>query len=263
MPGSWAPDRLSPRKFPVKRPDPNRGLLPIAGTDRSGWHLTPEGAAVHLGEHTAVIADVHLGYEWARGSRGDMVPAHSLPETLQKLSTLLRRVAVNRLIVAGDLVESRRPCLRTSRDVQALESWLLERGIQLDILQGNHDPPRKPPHPLSIELGGWTITHGHRAVLSDHLMIGHHHPVLRGEGVCAPSFLISESLIVLPAFSGNAAGLDVSSSTLPADLLGKGFRLVAGLDGLLLDFGSLENLRSTPGPGRVVPRTTRTPGRRA
>ena len=33
-----------------------------------GWHFTPEGAAVFVGQETAVIADVHLGYEWARGS---------------------------------------------------------------------------------------------------------------------------------------------------------------------------------------------------
>jgi hypothetical protein len=28
-----------------------------------GWQFTPEGAAVHLDERTAVIADVHLGNE--------------------------------------------------------------------------------------------------------------------------------------------------------------------------------------------------------
>ncbi len=31
-----------------------------------GWLLSPEGAAIHRRERTAVIADVHLGYEWAR-----------------------------------------------------------------------------------------------------------------------------------------------------------------------------------------------------
>ena len=51
------------------------------------WRLAPEGAAIHLGERTAVIADVHLGYEWARGSAGDCVPAYSLDETLSRLTT--------------------------------------------------------------------------------------------------------------------------------------------------------------------------------
>ncbi|HEU5115233.1 MAG TPA: phosphoesterase [Isosphaeraceae bacterium] len=246
----------------MKRADDNSGLLPIASSDCTGWHLTPEGAAVHLAERTAVIADVHLGYEWARGSRGDMVPAHSLPETLQKLSSLIRRVALERLIVAGDLVESRRPCAPTARDVRALESWLIERGIRLDILQGNHDPPRTPPCPVSLELGGWTITHGHRTVESSRLMIGHHHPILKGEGIRAPAYLLSRSLIVLPAFSDNAAGLDVSSSALPPDLVGRNYRLVAGLDGLLLDFGPLANLRRAPGVVEAEPIPEKTPGRR-
>ena len=46
------------------------------------WQLTPEGAAIHPGEQTAVVADLHLGYEWARGAAGDCVIAHSLGETL-------------------------------------------------------------------------------------------------------------------------------------------------------------------------------------
>ena len=75
-----------------------------------GWQLTPEGGAIHPGERIAVIADVHLGYEWARGAAGDCVPAHSLAETLKKLERLLERSPIDRLVVAGDLVESPRPC---------------------------------------------------------------------------------------------------------------------------------------------------------
>ena len=32
-----------------------------------GWEFTPEGAVVHRASQTGVIADLHLGYEWARG----------------------------------------------------------------------------------------------------------------------------------------------------------------------------------------------------
>ena len=58
-----------------------------------GWQLTPEGAAIHPGERTAVIADLHLGYEWARGAAGDCVVAHSLDETLARLSLVLGRAS--------------------------------------------------------------------------------------------------------------------------------------------------------------------------
>ena len=66
----------------------------IEGPD--GWKLAPEGAAVHPVERVAVIADVHLGYEWARAAHGDCLPSHSLAETLAKLEALLGRVPIAR-----------------------------------------------------------------------------------------------------------------------------------------------------------------------
>src|SRR5262249_38269297 len=91
-----------------------------------GWLLSPEGAAIHLPEQTVVIADVHLGYEWARGASGDCVPAHSLKEALEQLGHLLNRAQIVRLIVAGDLLESARPCARTEHDVRQLRAWLAD-----------------------------------------------------------------------------------------------------------------------------------------
>src|SRR3954469_24398404 len=102
-----------------------------------GWMLAPEGAAVHPSEKTAVIADVHLGYEWARASGGDCLPAHSLSETLAKLGSLLGRAPISRLVVAGDLVESPRPCRRTSADVRGLFEWLAARGVEPVPVLGN------------------------------------------------------------------------------------------------------------------------------
>ena len=176
---------------------------PAAGTRAVGdWILTPEGAAVHPGERTAVIADVHLGYEWARGAAGDCVPAHSLEETLARLDAVFRRVRIARLVVAGDLVESARPCRRTAADVRRLHDWLASRGVDLLALEGNHDRGRiridrtstadassSSPlaHggsrlPASCTLDGWTIAHGHRPIAAERTVSGHFHPVLRCRG---------------------------------------------------------------------------------
>jgi putative SbcD/Mre11-related phosphoesterase len=209
----------------------------IAGPD--GWCLAPEGATVHVGERLAVVADVHLGYEWARASGGDVVPAHSLGETLAKLTTLLDRVRIGRLVVAGDLVESPRPCPRTARDVARLAAWLADRDVELVALRGNHDPPSGL---ATLEVAGWTIGHGHHPLAGPRTIFGHHHPVLRAEGMSAPCFLVTPTSIALPAFSLNAAGLDVTSAALP-DLLRTGPpRCVAGLGDVLLDFGPLPAL---------------------
>jgi putative SbcD/Mre11-related phosphoesterase len=206
--------------------------------------LAPEGAAIHMPQSVAVIADVHLGYEWSRGSGGDVVPAHSLAETQAKLRRLLRRVSFERLIVAGDLLESTSPCLRSRRDLAALRTWLDSQGVELIWLRGNHDPRLEPPLPRTVDIAGWSITHGDRKVDGTHLILGHHHPALRVGSVNAPCFVVGPKLIVLPAFSPNAAGLDISSASLPKLLRCVGLRCFAGTTTELLDFGPLETLRA-------------------
>ncbi len=208
------------------------------------WQLAPEGAVIHPGERLAVVADVHLGYEWARGAAGDSIPAHSLSETLIKLARLLARTAIDRLVVAGDLVESPRPCRQTEADVATLTSWLADRGVALIALQGNHDPRRVPPLPPSLEVGGWTIAHGHLPISAPRRIVGHEHPVLRAGSVNTPCFLVSPRAIVLPAFTPNAAGCNVAASpgALPRAWRGRTLRCVVASASDWLDFGPLPEL---------------------
>ena len=204
-----------------------------------GWWLAPEGAVIHLESHTAVIADVHLGYEWARGMRGDALPAHSLVETLEKLGRLFGRFPVRRLVVAGDLVESAAPCERVRCDLNQLEAWLGERCIEFVPVAGNHDPA---PLPSSIDLAGWTIAHGHLPLDAPHAIMGHHHPMLRVGGHAAPCFLVGPERIILPAFSPNAAGIDVRALVRGQAISGKGLCCWVAVEDALLDFGPVSTL---------------------
>jgi putative SbcD/Mre11-related phosphoesterase len=220
-----------------------------------GWRLTPEGAAIHLGERTAVVADLHLGYEWARGAAGDCVLAHSLHETLARLSLVLDRAPVRHLIVAGDLVESPRPCPRTYDDIRRLREWLAGREVTLSALEGNHDrwadrasrvcfQSESPIASASTcTVSSWTIGHGHRPIRGQRIISGHHHPVLRLAGTCAPCFLVGHAQIVLPAFSSNAAGCDVGTARVPRIWLTASLRCLASTGSDLLDFGRLPDLR--------------------
>jgi putative SbcD/Mre11-related phosphoesterase len=233
---------------------PSRSLSPGASVPVfEAWELTPEGAAIHRGERTAVIADLHLGYEWARGAAGDCVPAHSLDETLGRLGRLLGRAPIARLVVAGDLVESPRPCRRTAADLRRLLGWLAPRGVSLVVLEGNHDrspwaasrqaAPAIPPLPATCTVGGWTIGHGHRPLAGDRTISGHLHPVIRVAGTGAPCFLAGPGRIVLPAFSSNAAGCDVVTARVPPEWLTRSLRCIVSTGVDLLDFGPLPDLR--------------------
>lgn len=218
-----------------------------AGHPHEGWLLTPEGAAIRPDEATAVIADVHLGYEWARGAAGDCIPAHSFDETRERLDRMLARGVVRRLIVAGDLVESSRPCARTAADVARLGSWLAARGVELLVTLGNHDRnlaafPRPPATAFTATVADWTIQHGDRPTVGDRAVIGHHHPVLRASGFASPCFVVGPRLIILPAFSGNAAGLDVATAATPDAWGASGLRCLATAGEGLLDFGPIDTL---------------------
>jgi putative SbcD/Mre11-related phosphoesterase len=216
------------------------------------WQLTPEGAAIHPGERTAVIADVHLGYEWARGAAGDCIPAHSLAETLTQLARVLARAPIARLIVAGDLVESPRPCRRTAADLRLLGDWLETRGVRLVVLEGNHDrsvvlrsrenPVAAPRLPATCTVAGWTIGHGHHPLTGDRTIFGHFHPVLRVAGTAVRCFLAGPGRIVLPAFSSNAAGCDVVTACIPPQWLDRPLHCLASTGDALLDFGPLSDL---------------------
>jgi uncharacterized protein len=218
-----------------------------------GWHFTPEGAAVFGGLETAVIADVHLGYEWARGSAGDCVLEHSFKETVTRLESLLDRMPVSRLIVAGDLLESARPCERTAHDLGQLEAWLTNRGVSLLVLLGNHDVCRARSvngsfrsameWPTSCTIAGWTIGHGDRPLPGGRKISGHHHPVFRFQGNTAPCFLVGPDRIILPAFSANAAGCDVVSAAGPRDWRAGCLRCLVSTGDEVLDFGPLTDLR--------------------
>jgi putative SbcD/Mre11-related phosphoesterase len=216
--------------------------LPITDVFGTGpWRFTPEGAACYRAERTAVIADVHLGYEWARGSAGDCVPAHSLDETLARLDRLFAREKIARLIVAGDLVESARPCSRTAADLRRLRDRLEAIGVSLTVLGGNHD--RSPSLPATCTIDGWTIGHGHRPLPEDRTVSGHLHPAIRIAGGRAPCFLAGPGRIILPAFSPNAAGLDVVAARVPSDWLEAPLRCIASTGVDLLDLGPLPVLR--------------------
>jgi len=217
------------------------------------WLLTPEGAAIHAGERVAVVADLHLGYEWARGAAGDSVIAHSLDETLSRLALILESAPVARLVVAGDLVESPRPCRRTAADVLRLHEWLAARSIAVLALEGNHDRSHARPlfdqshpaysMPMTCTVAGWTIGHGHQPIRGARTMSGHHHPVLRVERISAPCFLVGPGRIVLPALSANAAGCDIARAPLPADWRRRSLRCIVSTGMELLDFGTLFELR--------------------
>jgi putative SbcD/Mre11-related phosphoesterase len=212
------------------------------------WLLTPERAAVHLPSSTAIVADLHLGYDQARRCSGEAVPHFDLARALAPLQTLFTREGVGHLVIAGDLFEDGwSDALAT--DVLTL---LGAAGVELlGFVPGNHDrrlPDGAASLPVcrdGVELGGWCVVHGDGILPDRRLVHGHFHPWLRRGPVSAPCYLVGERSLVLPAFSGDAGGVNVLHQG-----RWQGYRCFAIAGDEVLDCGQMEALKTTKSPRR-------------
>ncbi|HEV3236147.1 MAG TPA: metallophosphoesterase [Gemmataceae bacterium] len=200
------------------------------------WQLTPERVALHLPSSTAIMADLHLGYDLTRCQSGEAVPIVSVEEQWRPLDTLISCHDVKKLIAAGDLVERSHGNLIAS----LFKDWLLERNVELiAIVPGNHDggidlDGLVPLFESGIQVGNWQVVHGDKRLPSGKIVLGHHHPCAKWGRLSAPCFLFGDNRLVLPAFSQDAAGGNVRSSR-----RWKGYRCYVIAGSKVMDFGEL------------------------
>ncbi|MFL5241184.1 MAG: metallophosphoesterase [Gemmataceae bacterium] len=212
--------------------EPQRRVIQI-----DEWLLTPERAAIHLPTATAVIADLHLGYDLARCRSGDAVPTVSLEQQWAPLNVLFSHQAISNLAIAGDLVEKgqgdQMACL--------MRAWLHERDVDLiGIVPGNHDASiardgTAPVFEAGFHVGNWLVVHGDKKLPAGNVILGHHHPCIRwGRQLTAPCFLYRDGCLVLPAFSQDAAGGNVLGNR-----KWRGFQCFVIAGTKMVDFGEL------------------------
>jgi uncharacterized protein len=101
--------------------------------------------------------------------------------------------------VAGELVESPRPCPRIAADVRRLLGGLDALGVSLILVEANHDrslgrasrstrSSAGPfPLPASCTVDGWTIEHGHQPMSGDRTISGHVQPCSGLRGSARPA----------------------------------------------------------------------------
>jgi putative SbcD/Mre11-related phosphoesterase len=204
------------------------------------WLLTAQRAAVHLPSGAAVVADVHLGYGEARRQGGDAVPLADPADALAPLLPLVGRHTLRSLVIAGDLFEA------GAREelVDALVAWCERASLALAVVPGNHDrgmskiARRLPLHPDGVTLGRWRVVHGDAALPAGAVVQGHEHPWARwSRRVGGPCFLVSADRLVLPAFSRDAAGVNVLGDRRWAE-----FRCCVVAGDRVLDFGEVKGL---------------------
>jgi putative SbcD/Mre11-related phosphoesterase len=176
-------------------------------------------------ESVLAVADLHLGYAWAHRLSGQLMPIPPTNDTLARLVELQRDYEPREIVVLGDIVHRAMALAVLEEEVREFFN-VLSPHSRLTFLGGNHDRDLQKVLtqwllPIELaearEIAGNVLVHGDQ-VLREHrgkrIFMGHEHPAVSiGDGVTTsqkcPCFLISKTVMVLPAFSRWAAGTDI------------------------------------------------------
>lgn len=241
-------------------PDMTRGHLVEPGLE-----LLPGGAALLRDENVMVVADLHLGCEASLEHEGFSIPRVQTRKISEYLVGVVQAHGPDRLVIAGDLKHDFSRNLRQEWDEVAAFIGMLTDLVDIEVVKGNHDnylASILSEHGLAlsklVEIGGYTITHGHAGIgRTDAVIIGHVHPSLTlsdevGARVKHQCFLYDSErrFLVLPALSIISPGVDVVRNTcsdrmspvLPEPGLG-GFRPIAFSGPRPLAFPRVRELR--------------------
>ena len=176
-------------------------------------------------ERVLAVADLHLGYAWAHRLSGQLMPIPPTNDTLARLAELQRDYKPREIVVLGDIVHRAMALPVLAEEVREIFDALSPHA-QLTFIAGNHDRNlaavlREWMLPIELvssrEIGSCLLVHGDidrpKRNSDVRLVMGHEHPAISiGDGVTTsqkcPCFLVSERVIILPAFSRWAAGTD-------------------------------------------------------
>jgi metallophosphoesterase superfamily enzyme len=173
--------------------------------------LHPSGALWLPGQGIALLADLHLGFAWAQRRRGELWPLTD-GGARAKLKALCAELNPKILVLVGDIIHAPNP---TPEEAQLITDTL-DLPTQIICVAGNHDRGQN----FQPE---WR-TEGIRAIHGDVLpsapepgvltVVGHFHPALKLRDAAQikrrhRAFLHGNGLLVLPAFSPFASGIDM------------------------------------------------------
>ncbi len=188
--------------------------------------LHGEGTLYWPAQRLLALADLHLGREGLLRSAGLAMPGATSAADLGRLDALIAHYRPSRLLILGDLLHSRSAAGRNDHWLDQLARLTDARGVTTLWLLGNHDRPLRleVPTALRIEnricIDGLNFSHEPPEAITSTLpphVCGHLHPVLRWRDRFdrwrLPCFQVDPDLLVLPAFSCLAGGLETPLTT--------------------------------------------------
>ncbi|AAB90090.1 MULTISPECIES: metallophosphoesterase [Archaeoglobus] len=214
--------------------------------------LTPERAAI-VG-NTAVIADLHLGFENVLQERGYAVPRMQVEEIKARVASIVEKYGIAKIVVAGDLKHEFSKNL--PYEWEDVREFIESVNVELEVVRGNHDNYLAAilaeygiELKESVRVGDYLVVHGHKDCEEEKVIMGHEHPAVkvrvRGALYTFPCYLVADGAkIVLPAFSPLMSGSDVLQGNFLSPILQKARKIeVYAIEEEVVYLGSIEDLR--------------------
>ena len=185
--------------------------------------LSPERALIWSSRKALIVADAHFGKDDVFRRAGIALPRGPAVDDLQRLSRLLERNQLERLIVLGDFLHA----ATRSGDafLHAFAVWRKSHSqLAIDVVAGNHDRREQRDkwqdalawhaHPL-VE-GPFVLAHEPQAHPQGYVLAGHIHPTTRLPGtrgsLRVPVFWRRADAMVLPSFGFFTGGANVEAA---------------------------------------------------
>jgi putative SbcD/Mre11-related phosphoesterase len=173
---------------------------------------------------TAVVGDLHLGYESALEDEGMFIPRINTQSVREQLNLAIDRYEPARIVLLGDIKHDfRRSSYKAREEVRSIVK-LARDAAETVVVKGNHDNYLQ--NILSdlgmeavdyVDIGGYRLEHGHIDSGKRPVIIGHEHPSVRipGEmsgGMKLQCYVVArnEGVIVIHPFSPFASGNDLN-----------------------------------------------------
>ena len=200
---------------PSTIPEEGSRRIRFAGEDLV---LLAERAVLWPARRALMLSDVHFGKSATFRAYGIPVPEGESQTDLDRIARLVERYEVEHLAIIGDFYHSGialSPALHDS-----LATFRDSLNADIILVRGNHDQARHELLPMINRLAWSPIELVHdpaEAIAGQPTIAGHLHPLCRiaraGRATRLPCFLLTENLLVLPAFGTFTAGHIVKPKT--------------------------------------------------
>ena len=221
--------------------------------------VTSDRCLLLEGGRTAVIGDLHLGYETSLEDEGMFLPRVNTGTIRDALNRIISRYEPERMVLLGDVKHDFRRSKRESSDEILRIVRLLNEATETLVIKGNHDNyiqnVLEEENMTAVDyadIAGFRLEHGHVDTGRRPVVIGHEHPAVRipgsgGEKIHCFVLAREEGVLVIPPFSPMSLGSDLltEGTVMSPALRGSkvGNAEIYGVSDLgIMDLGTLSDL---------------------